>query len=357
MKNTTLFTFGIILAALASGFGQEAWEGGDSFSSPADSAQRWKKVVDLPTKGRAFVENGEIHYSATGDAKNAAWAWGKKGHLLPSSASWQMECIVRLPTNPPLGVDATRAGMFVGSPNVGKGSYRALTFKVYQRYDAASGTTSGFPQPIPETDYARGGELERSNDLPLANFYPDLALVFRHDALRQSDDYEIHEVVGGNNRNLLASQTYPSGLAADPNVVIGFTLAGKPQWSGTGLALDNWSVAAFDPGSLDLPAITRLGTTIAGSAWTLTISNLRLEKVPRGASFVPKATAVLAFGTNSLSIPVTGSIQRDGSFLLKGKGSGSAKGYGFSVVYDTYNSVRITEKTTVTAPRQKAIRF
>ena len=343
---------GALLIASATGIAQQAWEGGDNFSSPVDSAQRWKKVVDLRTKGRAFVENGEIHYSATGDASDAAWAWGKKGHLLPSSASWQMECIVRLPTNPPLGVNFTKAGMFVASPNVGKGAYRALTFKAYQRYDSNNGSTDGFPYADADYDYSRGGE--NGAELSLTQFYPSLKLVFRHNALTQTDTYQIQGVDG---EGVLAERGFLSGLSAEPNVAVGILLAGKPKWSGSSLALDNWSVTAFTPDAITLPALTKAGTTIGGSAWTLTISNLRLEKVPRGASFVPKATAVLAFGTNTLSIPVTGSIQRDGSFLLKGTGSGSARGYGFSVVYDTYNSVRITGKTSVTAPRQKAIKF
>jgi len=330
----------------------ESWEGSDNFSSSANSANLWKRVADHPAKGRAFVEGGEIRYNANGDASDAAWAWGKKGHLIPSSASWQIECTLRLPTNPPLGVNFTKAGMFVGSKNVGKGSYRALTFKVYQRYDSNSGTPSGFPQPIPQTDYSRDGELQRSNDLPLTSFYPNLALVYRHDALNQSDDYEIYEVTGGTNRSLLASQTYQSGLAVDQAVIVGFVLAGKPNWSGTGLALDNWSVTAFDPGSLNLPAITKPGSTIGGSAWTLTITGLEIVKSSKG-KWVPQGTASLEFGATNLSIPVTGSIQKDGTFLLTGKGSGAAQGYGFRVVYDTYNSVRINNGTTITALKQK----
>jgi len=70
------------------------WEGSDDFSSSANSGNLWKKVTDSPTKGRAYVEGGEVRYSALGDAKDAAWAWGKKGHLIPTSASWQLECLV-----------------------------------------------------------------------------------------------------------------------------------------------------------------------------------------------------------------------------------------------------------------------
>jgi len=61
--------------------------------------------------------------------------------------------------------------------------------------------------------------------------------------------------------------------------------------------------------------------------------------------------------STTLSIPLTGSIQRDGTCLLTGRGSGSAKGYGFTLRYDTDNQAAITGKNTVTAPRQKAIRF
>jgi hypothetical protein len=35
--------------------------------------------------------------------------------------------------------------------------------------------------------------------------------------------------------------------------------------------------------------------------------------------------------STTLSIPLTGSIQREGTCLLTGRGSGSAKGYGFTL--------------------------
>lgn len=335
----------------------EIWEGSDDFSSSANSGNLWTKVADHPTKGRAFVVDGEVRYSAAGNSDDAAWAWGKRAYQIPSSASWQIECTMRLPTNPGLGVNFTKAGMFIASPSVGKGGYRALTFKVYQRYDSNSGIVTGFPEPIPETDYSRGGEFSRSNDLPLTSYYTNLALVYRHDALNQTDDYEVYEVIGGTNRNLLASQSYQSGLAADPNVVVGFLLAGKKKWSGSGLALDNWAIEAFTPDAIDLPALTQAGTTIGGSPWSLTISNLILVKPSKGSAYVPQASSTLSFGTNNLSIPVTGSIQKNGAFLLTGKGTGSASGYGFTVQYDTHNSVRLSGKTVVTAPKQKPIRF
>jgi hypothetical protein len=248
-------------------------------------------------------------------------------------------------------VNFTKGGMFIASTSVPKTGYRALTFKVYQRYNG-DGTADGFPYGDADPDYSRGGEREER--LNLALFYNTLALVFRHNALTQTDTYRLLDAPLG---NVLAEEEFQSGLAVEPNVAAGIVLAGKPQWSGTDLALDTWSVAAFDPGSINLPSITKAGTTIGGAAWTLTISNLRLEKVPRGGSFAPKAMATLAFGSTTLSIPVTGSIQKDGTFLLVGSGSGSAKGYKFSLVYDTYNSVRVTGKTTITAPKQKAIKF
>jgi len=266
---------------------------------------------------------------------------------------------LRLPTNPPAGVNFTKAGIFVATRSVmGKGPYRALGIKVYQRYDWNTGQPTNLPQPIPETDYRVGWEFSRSNDLPLTVYYPTLGLRLRHNALLQRDTYEVYQVVG-TNRTLVASQTYRSELAQDKqgSAIVGLVLAGKPKWSGSGLAMDNWSIRSFDPGSTNLPAITQAGTTIGGSAWTLTITDLRLVKGGPGGAFVPTATGRLAFGTNTLSIPATGSILTNGTFSLIGRGSGSSRGYGFSLVYDTYNSVRITGKTTVTAPKQKTIKF
>jgi len=345
----------IIISSVFIGLAQlpaaEIWESEDDFSSPQNSAERWKKVADHPTKGRASIVGGKVVYSATGDANDAAWAWGKKPFLIPTSASWQLECLVQLPQTAPAGVNFTKGGMFIASTSVPKAGYRALTFKVYQRYNG-DGTADGFPYGDADPDYSRGGEREER--LNLALFYNTLALVFRHNALTQTDTYRLFDV---SLENVLAEEEFQSGLAVEPNVAVGIVLAGKPQWSGTDLALDTWSVAALDPGSINLPSITKAGTTIGGAAWTLTISNLRLEKFPRGVSFAPKAMATLAFGSTTLSVPVTGSIQKDGTFLLVGSGSGSAKGYKFSLVYDTHNSVRITGKTILTAPKQKAIKF
>jgi hypothetical protein len=346
----------IIISSVFIGLAQlpaaEIWESEDDFSSPQNSAERWKKVADHPTKGRASIVGGKVVYSATGDANDAAWAWGKKPFLIPTSASWQLRCFVQLPQTAPAGVNFTKGGMFIASPSVGKGAYRALTFKSYQRYNSGNGTADGSPYGDADTDYSRGGEREERLNLDLS--YNTLGLAFRHNALTQTDTYRLFDV---SLENVLAEEEFQTELAVEPYVAVGIIIAGKPQWSGTDLTLDTWSVAAFDPGSISLPSITKAGTTIAGAAWTLTISNLRLEKVPRGGSFAPKATAILAFGSTTLSIPVTGSIQKNGTFLLTGKGSASAKGYGFSLVYDTHNSVRITGKTSVTAPKQKAIKF
>jgi hypothetical protein len=353
-KIIQLITMTTAFWGMASLRAAESWEGSDDFTSSANSANLWKKVVDRPTKGRAFVEGGEVRYSATGDASDAAWAWGKRGHSIPSSASWLVECTVRLPTTAPLGVDFTKGGMFIASTSLGRGAYRALTFKAYQRYDTNQGIADGFPYAMAEYDYSRGGELEA--ELPLNSSYPTLRLVFRHDALTQTDTYQIKD---GGSGDVLAEEEYRSGLAADPNVAVGFLLAGKPKWSGSSLAVDDWSVAAFTPDAITLPALTKAGSTIGGSAWTLTIQNLRLVKAARGGGYSAQATGSLAFGGTTLSIPVTGTIQKDGTFLLTGRGAKgtAANGYGFTIRYDTYASVVITGKNSVTAPKQKAIKF
>ena len=121
--------------------------------------------------------------------------------------------------------------------------------------------------------------------------------------------------------------------------------------------MDNWTIRSFDPGSTNLPAITQAGTTIGGSAWTLTIANLRLVKGGPGGAFVPTATGRLAFGTNTLSIPLTGKILENGVFQMRGSGAGIARGYGVLIEYDTYLSTRVTKTTVITAPKQKAINF
>jgi len=100
-----------------------------------------------------------VRYGALRDASDGAWLWGRRGHRIPSSASWEMECTIRLPTNPGLGVNFTKAGMFIASPSVGRGSYRALNFKVYQRYDSNTGVPQTFPNPLPLAISGKGESI------------------------------------------------------------------------------------------------------------------------------------------------------------------------------------------------------
>ena len=184
----------------------EKWEGSDDFSSSANSGNLWKKIADHPTGGSAYVKDGKVRYIALGQAKDGAWAWGKKGHLIPSSASWQVKCLVQLPQAAPARVNFTKGGMFIASPSVSKPGYRALTFKVYQRY-YGDGTADGFPYGDADPDYSRGGEREER--LNLALFYNTLALVFCHNALTQADTYRIEDSSG----NVLVEEEFQSGLA------------------------------------------------------------------------------------------------------------------------------------------------
>ena len=211
-----LLTLGLCPISVAA----EKWEGSDDFSSSANSGNLWKKVKDSPTKGRAYVEGGEVRYSASGDAQDAAWAWGKRAYPMPTSASWQLECLVQLPQTAPAGVNFTKGGMFIASPSAPKTGYRALTFKVYQRYNG-DGTADGLPYGDADPDYSRGGEREERLNLTL--FYNTLALVFRHNALTQTDTYRLLDVPLG---NVLAEEEFQSGLAVEPNVAVGIVLAG-----------------------------------------------------------------------------------------------------------------------------------
>jgi hypothetical protein len=68
-------------------------------------------------------------------------------------------------------------------------------------------------------------------------------------------------------------------------------------------------------------------------------------------------TVALTVGTVSATLPITGSIDKNGYFALTAKGTGANKGFGCVLLYDVATGTYRPNKNTVTAPKQKAIKF
>jgi len=68
-------------------------------------------------------------------------------------------------------------------------------------------------------------------------------------------------------------------------------------------------------------------------------------------------TVALIVGSGSTTLPITGSIDKNGYFALTAKGTGANRGFGCVLLYDVATGTYRPNKNTVTAPNQKAIKF
>jgi hypothetical protein len=68
-------------------------------------------------------------------------------------------------------------------------------------------------------------------------------------------------------------------------------------------------------------------------------------------------TVALTVGPASATLPIAGSIDKNGYFALTAKGTGANKGFGCVLLYDVATGTYRPSKNTVTAPKQKAIKF
>jgi sugar lactone lactonase YvrE len=68
-------------------------------------------------------------------------------------------------------------------------------------------------------------------------------------------------------------------------------------------------------------------------------------------------TVAITVGSATATLPITGSIDKNGYFVLTAKGTGANKGFGCVLLYDVATGTYRPNKNTVTAPNQKAIKF
>ena len=174
-------------------------------------------------------------------------------------------------------------------------------------------------------------------------------LLFRHNALTQKDLFELRE-----------SQASPpiyqrlgnSELYLSPWVQFFLSIRADryKSWPSlnNNIAVDNWYLLAFDPDPINLNSKT---STSKGVAYSVAVTALGMT----GAKLT--GTVALTVGSASATLPITGSIDKNGYFALTAKGAGANKGFGCVLLYDVTTGTYRPNKNTVTVPNQKAIKF
>jgi hypothetical protein len=128
-------------------------------------------------------------------------------------------------------------------------------------------------------------------------------------------------------------------------------MVGQNQtWPGTAnnMAIRSWSVKEINPDPIDLNV---QNSSSKGVAYSVSVTGLDLinQKLT--------GTVAITVGSASAALPITGSIDKNGYFALTAKGAVANKGFGCMLLYDVATGTYRPNKNTVTAPKQKAIKF
>lgn len=353
-KTIQLLIFTVTLGSTFHLSAAEKWEGNDTF----ENASKWKGRTNRGPngeQGRLFNLSGQAVYSATQPANDnaAPWFWGSPRNyaIIPTGRSWEIQGEAILPETSPTAV-LTDAGIGLGiiAPGPG-GSYRGAGGLLKASY--SSGILQG--TVTAESDFnfelrpssAGGGPMEKSANIPTG--IRRFILRFRHDALSRIDTFQIiHPVT----EQVLYERIDPSTLhwARECAVCFYMSIDRYSTWfpGSTYLAFDNWKIAAFAPTPINLNS--KSGSS-RGTPYSVAVSGLGMTGARQ------TGTVAVTVGTNSATLPITGSIDKNGFFVLTGKGTGSAKGFSCALLYNPSTGTYQTNKNILTAPRQKAIRF
>ena len=315
------------------------WEGSDDFESASVSAAKWKPYNSVRT-GYQYVYAGQLRCVFNNNEDDHFWAWGKTVSQVPSAAKWTIAADAHVPTSLPAGVsvDRAKAGLGIVGLPYSPSKARKLYLKVYQSY------SGGYESLMVHSNYAPGND-DRSESYP--GQHPNCRFSITHDALLQKDTYQVWDLVTGES---LLFVEYPTQLAVTPYVGVGPVIAGKPNWpkDNTTLGIDNWSVVENNPDPINLNVQS---SSSKGVAYSVAVTGLDLinQKLT--------GTVALTVGSASASLPITGSIDKNGYFALTAKGTGANKGFGCVLLYDVATGTYRPNKNTATAPSQKAIKF
>ncbi|NDB96132.1 MAG: hypothetical protein EBZ78_08245 [Verrucomicrobia bacterium] len=332
----------------------EKWEGTQDFGT--SSPWNGKSWGGYNQAGRFMVANGRVVYScAKSDFDNACvWFWGpasNKGFDIPTARCWEIQAEATYPEfSPSSNYSDVGIGLAIYAPEK-KGRYRCdwarmqatyVASKIASTIDAESdfnfesreGEDGGGPAELTETIATRSGLFR---------------LVFRHDALNRLDTFEVRDAV---TTELLYERVDPTTLFSAANCKVGFWMSidRYALWpaGSSYLAMDNWKMSAFEPTPINLNTKSGSGN---GVAYSVAVTNLGMT----GAKL--NGTVAITVGSASATLPITGSIDKNGYFALTAKGTGANKGFGCVLLYDVATGTYRPSKNTVTAPKQKAIKF
>ena len=333
----------------------EKWEGTDEFSSASVSSTKWTKLKSGANREASWFDQKVVYITTVPDSNNtASWGWGgpKKMFSVSTSRNWEISCEVTYPgTGPDANLSKAVMGLVVGwFPN--QKAYRAVYGRVHVSYDAYGNIVS---TTRCESDFnfelransMGGGLAEEEGSFPTGS--GRFGLTLRHNSLTQTDRFEVTNL---DSNEVLYSRTDTSTLSLSPMCVVGFFMGmdDNRTWPGlsNNMAVDNWKMEAFTPDPINLNSKT---STSKGVAYSVAVTALGMT----GAKLT--GTVALTVGTASATLPITGSIDKNGYFALTAKGTGANKGFGCVLLYDVTTGTYRPNKNTVTAQKQKAIKF
>jgi hypothetical protein len=356
MKTTTsikiIFSVLLVVTQLNAA---EKWEGSDDFSSASVSSTKWTKGKSGPNREASWFEQKVVYTTTVPDSDNgASWGWGgpKKMFSVSTSRNWEISCEVTYPgTGPSANLSKAVTGLVVGwFPN--KKAYRAVYGRVHVSYDA-SGNLANTARCESDFNFelrassTGGGPAEDDGSFATGSGW--FGLKFRHNGLTQTDRFEVTNL---DSNEVLYSRTDTSTLSLSPMCVVGFFMGldDNRTWPGlsNNMAVDNWKMEAFTPDPINLNSKTSIskGVNYSVAVTALGMTGTKLT-----------GTVALTVGSASASLPIMGSIAKNGWFALTAKGAGASKGFGCVLLYDVATGTYRPNKNTVTAPNQKAIKF
>jgi len=358
MKKTVL-TIAILLVVLRGVELQAAkgWEGTDGFTSSARWYE-WQKKGKNGEQGRLSLKNGELIYASSAPwwkgLGSGVWLWGtpQKPLSIPTSACWEIECDVAFPENAPMAnTDVAVSGICIVWYSGNSPVFPGIYCGIWASYDNPSKTIGETLQVATDFNFRQGMNNDKAPVVlqTISTGSRKIWLRFAHDALTQRDSLQVKDKQSG---EILYIRTESSSLASNQFCRLGpFMMVGEDQsWPGisSNMAADNWSVVENNPDPINLNVQS---SSSKGVAYSVAVAGLDLvnQKLT--------GTVALTVGSVSATMPIAGSIDKNGYFALTAKGTGANKGFGCVLLYNAATGTYRPSKNTVTAPKQKPIKF
>jgi hypothetical protein len=335
----------------------KVWEGADGFVSPA-RWYPWQKKGKNGEQANLYLQDGRLIFASSvpypHGLAGAVWLWGrsKKPASIPTSSCWEVSFGVDLPEFAPVsGVDVAVPGLAVVHYTGKTSGYPAIHGGLWASYTNSSNHIAETLQFAQDFNFKAGANDDQAPVIlsPLSTGSRKFIIRFTHHALTQIDRFDVIEE-GEISPAQFTEKTSSMSLYTDCQVGP-FIMVGQNQtWPGTAnnMAIRSWSVKEINPDPIDLNV---QNSSSKGVVYSVAVTGLDLmnQKLT--------GTVAMTVGTASASLPITGSINKNGFFALTAKGAGASKGFGCVLLYDVATGTYLTSKNTVTAPKQTAIKF